>query len=136
MFRMIVRNAISMMLLAVVSSGAAAEWVGIRSNDTGTLYADPTTIHRKGSTATMWNLYDYQTAMISKASGKPYLSSKSQNEYECEKRQSRILHTFAHSRNMSAGETVYSWNSPKSRWSSLAPDSVDEMLWRLACGKR
>jgi hypothetical protein len=47
------RKPILMMLLAVVSSSAAAEWVELGSNEISTAYSDPATIRRNGDMVKM-----------------------------------------------------------------------------------
>jgi hypothetical protein len=37
--------------------------------------------------------------------------------------------------NMGSGEAVFS-NSDESKWEPVAPDSLDQALWKFACGKK
>ena len=127
------RKVILMMLLAVLSSNAAAEWVRIGKNRIGTVYADPTTISRSGNMAKMWDLLDYGAALLT-ADGKPYLSTRTQYEYDCEEEKSRLLEVSAHSGNMASGETVHRDANPHG-WRPNVPDSGTARLWKLACGK-
>jgi hypothetical protein len=53
-------KAIFLMLLAVMSSGAMAEWVKVGSNETDTLYIDPSTIRWADNTAKMWAMNDFK----------------------------------------------------------------------------
>ncbi len=130
------RRAVLMILLAVVSSSAIAEWVAIVSNETKTTYADPATIRRAGDRAKMWSLIDLKTAETAINGVMPFMSSRAQYEYDCKEEQSRILYLSFHSGNMSAGEIVYRSPDTRDKWSSIPPDSVTETLWKIACGKR
>lgn len=56
------RKAIVMMLLAAVSSSAAAEWVELNRDEISTDYFDPTTIRKAGDMVKVWSLTDHKTA--------------------------------------------------------------------------
>ena len=128
------RKAIWMMLLAVVSSSAAAAWVEVGGNAIATAYADPATIRKNGNRAKMWDLFDLKTARASRE-GRSYLSTKQQAEYDCKEEQWRMLYFSWHSGNMGIGETVFSYAEPNN-WGPIPPDSWVELLWKFACGKR
>lgn len=124
---------ILMVLLAVVSNGAMAEWVNVGSNETTAIYVDPATIQRSGNMAKMWHLTDYKTA--SKDMGEAYLSTKDQNEYDCKEVKSRRRASSQHSKNMGGGKVVYS-DSYTTKWKPVQPDSGIEILWKFACVKK
>jgi len=129
------RKPILMMLLAVVSSSAAAGWGVVGKNDGGTAYADPATIRKAGNIVTMWTLLDFKTANVEAESGNRYMSAKSQNEYDCKEKRTRRLVVSYHSGNMGDGRAVHS-NSESGKWVPVPPDSGFELLWKSACGKR
>lgn len=130
--RVEVRTAILMMLLAVVSNSAAADWLRLGSNGEGISYADPATIRKAGDRVKMWDLADFKA--IRTVSGKSYLSTRTQYEYDCAEAKSRLLEVSAHSENMAHGETVYSNANPRD-WRPNPPGSGIEVLWKFACGK-
>ena len=78
-------------ILVIVSNSAMAEWVelGTSQDETGTIYANPATIRKSGNKVKMWDLTDYKTAQ--EVTGKQYMSSKSQIEYDCKEEQTRLL---------------------------------------------
>lgn len=130
---------ILMMLLAVVSSSAAAEWVKVDSNTPhGSLninydtYADPATIRKAGKRVKMWVLFDNKTVSI--VDGKPFMSVKSQAEYDCEEEKFKTLYLFFHAEKMGRGGMVLSRPGPD-KWGVIPPDSVSETLLEIACGK-
>ena len=127
------RKAILMMLLAVVSSSAMAEWVEVSGDEGGTfsVYANPATIRWTDHKVKMWDLYDYKTAK--ELAGKTFMSVESQSEYDCKEKQQRILYTTTHSENMGRGEVVSASIKPHD-WEPNRPNSVGEALWRIACG--
>lgn len=122
-----------MMLLAVVSGSAAAQWVEVRRDENQTIYLVPATVRKAGGTVKLWALTDYQTPAGSP--DKPYLSEMVQKEYECKEEQSRTLFRSAHSGNMSGGGAVQI-NAVPDKWGPVSPGSTDETLWKLACGKQ
>lgn len=103
-----------MMLLAVMSSSAVAEWVPVVGNETvgATAYADPATIRKTGNKVKMWDLLDYKTAQGD--AGMQYMSMKAQTEYDCKEEQSRPLYLSFHSENMGKGKVVDTYNNPSS----------------------
>lgn len=123
------RRAILMMLLAVMSSSAMAEWVKVGGGDGDFVYADPTTIRKNGDNVKMWSLSDYKTPQGRKS----YMSSKTQDEYDCKEEQSRDLAFSMFSGNMGEGETVFTGPGAL-RWVPVAPGSVAKVLWNFACG--
>ena len=127
------RKVILMMLLAVVSNGAMAEWVKVGSNKNTAIYVDQTTIQRAGNMSKMWQLTDFNTP--NKDMGEEYLSTKDQNEYDCKEAKLRRRASSQHSKNMGGGKVVYS-DSYTSKWKPVPPDSGLEILWKFACVKK
>lgn len=127
------RNVILMMLLAVASNSAMAEWVNVGSNENVFIYVDPTTIQRAGNMAKMWHLFDFK--YVKEDMGEPYLSTREQNEYDCKEEKYRRRATSQHSKNMGSGKVVYS-DSYTAKWKPVPPDSGIEIMWKFACLKR
>jgi hypothetical protein len=85
---------ILMLLLAVVSSNAVAEWVVVDRTPAGyaasapfVLYADSSTIFKDGNISKILFLSDYKSPQYSNPhlNRKPYQSIKIQAEIDCEK---------------------------------------------------
>src|SRR3990172_4424721 len=127
------RRVILMMLLAVVSNSALAEWVKVGSNEITTIYADSVTVQRMGNMAMMWHLTDFKTAK--KDMGAMYMSKKDQNEYDCKEEKLRRRAFSEHSKSMGCSEVVYS-DSFTTKWKTVPPDSGIEILWKIACAKK
>ncbi len=124
---------IVLILLAVVSSGATAGgWVKVSYGVNGTtVYADPSTIRKKGSKVKMWVLFD-NTKTYADA---PFLSDKEQDEFDCNEEHSRLSVVFAYSENMGKGEVVFK-NLTPTTWIPIPPDSVSAVLFSYACDKK
>ena len=84
------RNILLMMLLAAACNSAMAEWVKVGSNDTDTLYADPTSIIKSAYKVKMRTLYNYKISIKVDAGG-TILSADAQEEYDCRENRARTL---------------------------------------------
>jgi len=104
-------KAILILLLAVVSSSAMAEWVKVSEDKLVTAYADPTTIRKLGDKVKMWALWDYSTAQ--EGDSKPYMSVRIQNEYNCKEETVRQIYATTFSGNMAEGNTINSQGGVK-----------------------
>lgn len=125
---------IILMLLAFVSSSAMAEWreVGKDAAHATTVYADPTSIRRDGSTAALLHLYDFRTPQT--AARKQYSSLKQQREFDCKRKISRSIQTYAFSGNMGNGAIVA--NEPgDADWRPVVPETPIAYLMFIACTK-
>lgn len=130
------RKVILMLLLAVLSSSAMAEWVKVGANDKSTIYADPATIRKEGNMVKMWRLKNYGSPKVYSFSTNTVLSDREQSEYDCKEEQYRSLYISYHSEKYGKGEVVYRDTYPASNWRPVEPDSIGAELWKLACGKR
>jgi hypothetical protein len=123
-----------MMMLGTLSISAMAEWTEVGSVEADFVsYVDLATIRRHGNLIKMWNLRDYKTTQKNVNQG--YMSIRSQSEYDCKEEQSRMLAISTFSGNMVKGELVGSVNTDlSSAWEPVAPGTVGEAYWKIACG--
>ena len=121
--------------LLLLSSGPAyAEWVEIGTTDEGmTLYVDPETVRRKGNLVKLWQLLDFK--IVQTVDGDSYLSTKRQSEYDCAEKRRRTLAFTWFSDNMGRGKPVYS-SSEAGKWRPVAPESVGQFEWKIACNRK
>jgi len=110
----------------------AAEWTGVGGTENQNFYADLTTVRKAGKGVRMWSMLDLKEADT--AAGKPYLSMKMLNEFDCMGEQYRFLSSSDYTGNMGNGEVVYQ-NSTASEWNPIPPTSAVKTLWKVACGK-
>lgn len=112
---------------------ARAEWVNIGKGDSDAkIFVESKTIQENGNFVKMWDLADY--AAVQTASGKKYLSTKMQIEYDCANKMTRVLFISIYAGNMGSGELVKAVNIPKGTdWSPNPPDSVNDGKWKIAC---
>lgn len=125
-----------MIMLLVLSSGAVyAAWILTSGDDEAgmTVYVDSDTIRRNGNSAKMWQLFDYKT--VQRVAGDSLLSMKRFNEYDCAEARTRTLGYTWFSGHMGSGNVVYS-TSEVQQWEQVAPHSINQTLWKAACGKK
>ena len=111
-----------------------AEWdkVFAAGSNSFDVYLNPDTIRKSSNNVKMWVLYDNKWARGN--AGKKYMSTKLQNEYNCKEERIRTIYQIHYSENMGSGEVVFTFKKPN-EWTPITPDSVDEGVWKIACGK-
>jgi hypothetical protein len=118
------------MLLAVVSSIVAAEWVELYPYEERWInYVAPATISRAGDIVTMLSLADRK-----ERPSNDYGSVKFLIEYDCKKKQYRVLDTSYHSGNMGGGRENHEKNV-RPYWKPVRRGDIFEAKWMVACGK-
>ena len=125
-----------MIMLLVLSSGPVyAAWMLTSGDDEAgmTVYVDSDTIRRNGNSAKMWQLFDYKT--VQRVAGDSLLSMKRFNEYDCAEARTRTLGYTWFSSHMGSGNVVYSTTEVQ-QWEQVAPRSINQTLWKAACGKK
>lgn len=127
------REAVSMLLLALVCSNASAEWVLVANTERASHYFDPNIVRGNSGMVRIWDLTAVKTA-IEEIPGKSIWSSKTQREYDCKEERTRILYGSLHTGKMGEGETVNTDPEPKG-WVQVIPGSATETMWKIACGK-
>jgi hypothetical protein len=125
--------------LLLLSNGPAyAEWVEIGTGGGSdeqrvTAYVDRDTVRRKGNQVKLWELYDY--TIIQTWAGKSFLSSREQTDYDCQADRSRTLALTIFSGKKGTGRAVHS-DSDERKWAPVAPASLGQALWKVACSKK
>jgi hypothetical protein len=127
------REAILMLLLAIASSSAVADWVEVSHDETSVTYADPATIGRAGDVVKMWTLLDFK-APQARPYATPYISQKTLHEYDCKEQRARIVQFLRYSENMGGGEVVPTDSAPE-EWKPVVTGSIVEKLRGVACKK-
>ncbi len=126
---------LAMTIGMLMGAGAVrAEWTATNENDQFVAHVDVATIRRTGNLVKMWMLNDYKAAKTA-PDGKPYLSSKTQSEFDCKEKNFRTLAFSWHSEKMGSGKVVLGKVDVEGKWVPVPPDSTGEMLWKIACGK-
>lgn len=127
------RTVIALALLGV-SITATAGWIFIKDAGERTVHADPDMIRRTGNMARMWELHNFKSERFE--ADIRYRSTKAHVEYDCGDKRVRTLHLRYYAGQMGSGLVVDTINDNRSEWRPVAPSSIDETLWQLACANR
>ena len=132
------RNAILVMLLAVVSCGQLAgpprwpRWVAVGESVDSWVYADVNSIRKKGDMVKIWDLQDYKRAIVSDRL--PVLSLREQLEFDCKEERVRTLFISVFGMSMAEGKELKSeGDGTGGAWSPVSPTSIEGRLLRFAC---
>jgi hypothetical protein len=130
------RRMVLMLLLAAVSGSAAAEWVPINRDRHIGFYIDPATTLRAGDRVRMWNLFSFDIAQTVPGTEKAdFLSSKTQQEFDCGIKRYRVLYVHFYAERMGFGRLIQS-QAGNAAWESVPGDGVLADLWKFACAKQ
>ena len=121
-----------MIFLLMVSTSAMAEWTALTVSQSGdTYYGDLTHKRKVGKFIRMWTLVDTKTPQV-ESGGLTYNSAKTFDEYDCLGERRRLLAFSMFSENMGKGNVVSS-SQESDAWKYIAPESIDEVLFKFAC---
>ena len=122
--------------LMMTCSVSWAKWEISSVVDDDAYYIDRSTIRRKGDVSRIWILRDI--ASTQEDNGDVYKSTKQLKLYNCKEETSVILSLLRTSGPMGSGEVVWSMTKKDNEliWDPIVPASVDETLWKIACGKK
>ena len=126
-----------LIMFLVLSSGPAyAEWVPVSGIDQAraTVYVDPDTIHPQGNLVTLWHLTDFKT-MQGGESPSRFSSTKIHNQFDCMKERLQVLAATDFWGNMGTGEPAGEYVEG-GNWVAVEPGSLNQALWKVACGKK
>ena len=124
---------ILLLLLAVVSRNVLAEWVVEGENEDEVFYSSHESIRWKGGTVKMLVLLDKKKAQET-ATGKKFMSVEVRNEFDCSAEKARMLYAYYYSDKNTKGDVLLRIDEP-SNWMQVTPNSRDQALWNVACGK-
>ena len=123
--------------LTLCAGAAGAAWTRVADSDEAAVYADTVAIKRTRQFATMWHVNDLKSArqtLVTMSAGQVYLSTKVQQEFDCQAAKVRTLSFAAHRDAMGKGEVVLADNAV-AHWAAVSADGLGALLFKLACGK-
>jgi hypothetical protein len=131
-------------LLVLSSAPAYAEWVEIekkyQSPGLQTVYFDPDTIRIEGHLVTIWQLTDYKSMQGNVGLGRfaldpsRFLSTKTHKQFDCVEKRLRLLAYMEFLSHMGTGRRNDGYVD-KDNWLPIEPESINQALWNVACGK-
>ncbi len=128
------KKMLALLSLALLANAAHADWTRADfTSDKVTVYFDRDSLKTAGvGVVQMWHLYDFASAQD--YSGKPYLSFKGQDEYDCERGLRRDMMALYHKDGMGNSQMVQAVYKP-GPWTRPEPGSEQAALLQIACGK-
>lgn len=120
--------------LAIFSTGAMTEYTFIGKNKMTTLYVDIASISRSGNIARMCSMYDFPAPIVTKFGS--VLSMVNSFEYDCVNKMKNSLSTTIYNENMMDDKVFETSKNVNKDWSYIAPRTLEEREWKIACGKK
>jgi hypothetical protein len=125
-------------LLFLSSVQAHAEWVAIERDylvpGLQTVYVDSDSIRREGSLVTMRQLIDFKWMQGSARGPTRFLSTETHKQFDCAEKRLRLLAFTEFSHRLATGIRADGYVDT-GRWLPVEPDSINQALWEVACGK-
>jgi len=131
-------------LLFLSNVPAYAEWVAIenkyQSPGLQTVYVDPDSIRREGHLVTIWQLTDYKSVQGNVGLGRfgvdpsRFVSTKTHKQFDCVEKRLRLLAYTEFLRHMGTGRRNDGYVD-KDNWLPVEPESINQALWEMVCGK-
>lgn len=131
-------------LLVLSSVPAYAEWVAVEKDyllpGLQTVYVDPDTIRREGNLVTIWQLIDFKQMQGNAGMGplgfgpNRFLSTKTHKQFDCVGKRLRLLTFTEFSRGMGTGIPANGYVD-HGNWIPIEPNSINQALWDVTCGK-
>ncbi len=119
-----------LIVLALISSSANADWSYINGDANGSQYIDHDKTKKTGSVAKIWTAVDYNQPR--QVMGKVFNSVVAQEEYDCNKEIRRTVFVALYEGRMGNGRALMI-DSAITAWTPTPPGSSGEMLLNIAC---
>ncbi len=117
---------------------AYAEWVAVAKDylrpGLQTVYVDPGSIRREGNLVTIWQLIDFTWMQGNPRGPTRFLSTKTQKQFDCAGKRLRLLAFTEFSHHMGTGIATHGYVD-KDNWLPVEPESINQALREVACGK-
>ena len=126
---------IALILASVaLSAGVRAEWVEIQQFEDGMrVFVDKTTVTRTGNIAQVLHLVRWSEPQVEE--GSPgYQSTVVRTSYDCVGKREKYLASTSYAGPMGGGAKVISDEDEADSWYSISESSMEDRLWKVACG--
>ena len=100
------------------------------------MYIDPDTIRREGNLVTVWQLIDFKLMQGDAGDLEPhrFLSTKTHKQFDCVEKRLRLLAFTEFSGGMGTGIPAGGYVD-NGKWIPVEPESINQALWEVVCGK-
>jgi len=129
MIKIILAN--TLILFALLSESAMAEWVRVDSNDKVTVYADPSTSRKKLYIVRVSSLFDFKAEHTS-SDGKTYQSIMRETDFNCRENLQRMVSFSIHSGKMAKGKVLNNGSDPQD-WQPVSKSGIAQSMKNFAC---
>jgi hypothetical protein len=125
-------------LLFLSTAPVNAEWVAVEKDyllsGLQTLYVDPDSIRKEGTLVTMRQLIDFKWMQGSARGPTRFLSTETHKQFDCAEKRLRLLAFTEFSHRLATGIRADGYVDT-GRWIPVEPESMNQALWEVACGK-
>jgi len=131
-----IASLITLLFLSTVP--AYAEWAAVEKDyllpGLQTVYVDPDSIRREGNLVTMRQLINFKWMQGSARGPARFLSTETHKQFACAEKRLRLLAFTEFSHGMGTGIPV-AGHVDKGNWIPVEPESINQALWEVGCGK-
>ncbi len=125
-------------LLFLSTAPVNAEWMVVEKDyllsGLQTMYVDPDSIRREGTLVTMRQLIDFKWMQGSARGPTRFMSTETHKQFDCAEKRLRLLAFTEFSHRMATGIRSDGYVDT-GRWIPVEPDSINQALWEVVCGK-
>lgn len=125
--------------LIMISSVSRADWEPVASNDDAgiRIYFDKSTVRLTGAIVKMWTMTEH-FSIKTDSFGNRYKSDKTLLGFDCNSEKSALMTIVFYSGSMGKGVVVWRGDRQEREWEwgPIIPGTLDEILWKTACGKK
>jgi hypothetical protein len=125
-------------LLVLSTVPAYAGWVAVEKDyllpGLQTVYLDPDTISRDGNLVTVWQLIDFKWRQGNGRGAHRFSSTMTHKQFDCARKRLRFLAFKEFSRHMGTGIAANGYVD-NGIWLPVEPESINQALSEVACGK-
>ena len=127
-----------MTLLCLSTVSAYAEWAEVEKDyllpGLQAVYLDPDSIRREGNLVTMRQLINFKWMQGSARGPTRFMSTETHKQFDCAEKRLRLLAFTEFSHGMGTGIPV-AGHVDKGNWIPVEPESINQALWEVGCGK-
>ena len=131
-----VKQTLSILVLSLLSQAVLAEWMEIEKFEDGMrVYVDKASVLREGDLSQVSHLVRW--AEPQEEPGQPaYQSTVVRTRYDCVNKREKYLSSLSFSGPMANGIKVGADGQAVENWYSISDASMEEKLWKIACGAK
>lgn len=125
-----------LLMLALVSGTALAEWTEIQKFDDGMrVFVDQASAQRNGANAQVTHLVRWGEPQIDPGNP-PYRSTIVHTTYDCVAKRERYQGSTSYAGTMGDGGKVTEDDDEAEAWYSISESSMEDKLWKIACAAK